>query len=102
MSAGGPVILSLLAAACGGSSTRWPDGAAGQYDAASTPIGSGTLVYSELDTYNIHLIDLATGRDALIDGGMFGSVAIAPDGSRVAYNGIDNLVKVADRARTIT
>lgn len=63
---------------------------------------AGTLVFTERDTQHIRLLDLETGKDQLIDSGRFGSVSIAPDAMHVAYAGAERVVKVADRAGTIT
>ena len=79
------VLLLALVAACG-----------------ADPAVTGTLVYSEQGTQHIRLLDLASGTSNLIDGGQFGSVSIAPDAQHVAYEGADRIVKVADRAGTIT
>jgi hypothetical protein len=62
----------------------------------------GTLAYSERGTGSIRLRDLATGEDRVLDPGRLGSVTIAPDGEHVAYLGSDQMLKVADRAGTIT
>lgn len=67
---------------------------------ADKPV-TGTLVYSEKDTRNVRLLDLETGSSRLVDGGRFGSVSIAPDAMHVAYEGVDRIMKVADRAGTM-
>ncbi len=59
-------------------------------------------MYSEADTFDVRVLDLGTGADQLIDSGEFGSVSIAPDRAHVAYAGTGGLVKVADRAGSIT
>jgi hypothetical protein len=64
--------------------------------------GSGTVAYAERDTYNIRLLDIATGASRLIDSGAFAGVTFAPDGKHVAYVGADRVMKVADRSGTIT
>ena len=51
--------------------------------------------------WKLRLFDLATGHDTLIDGGQFGSVSIAPDGRHVAYEGFDEIMKVADLSGAI-
>lgn len=62
----------------------------------------GTLVYAERGTQHIRVLDIGAGTSELIDDGQFGSVSIAPDAKHVAYSGVDKIVKVADRAGTIT
>lgn len=69
---------------------------------SSTDAIEGTLVYSESGTQHVRVVDLRTGVSQLVDGGQFGSVSIAPDAAHVAYEGADWIVKVADRAGTIT
>ncbi|HEY1816979.1 MAG TPA: hypothetical protein VGG74_31740 [Kofleriaceae bacterium] len=46
--------------------------------------------------------NLRTGEDTQIDGGQFGSVSIAPDAKHVAYEGIDEITKYADRSGVVT
>jgi hypothetical protein len=75
-------------------------GCSGEDVGSSAP--TGTLVYTERATQNIRLLDVQTGVSALIDGGQFGSVSIAPDGAHVAYHGVDQIMKVADRERNVT
>lgn len=58
--------------------------------------GTGTVVYSEVDTGHVRALDVASGRDWLIDdGGAFGALAISSDGQHVAYVGADAVVRVA-------
>ncbi|NVB82548.1 MAG: hypothetical protein HOV81_29480 [Kofleriaceae bacterium] len=71
-------------------------------DSGSGHGGAGTLVYAERDSHVIRILDLAASSDRLIDDGAFGSVSIAPDAAHVAYVGADRVVKVADRAGTVT
>lgn len=71
-------------------------------DDAANSTAAGTLVYAERGTQHIRLLDLQTGVSDLIDGGQFGSVSIAPDAAHVAYHGVDQVMKVADRARNVT
>lgn len=62
----------------------------------------GTVVYSELGTQDIRILDVATGKSQLVDPGELGAVSIAPDGQHVAYQGIDQVIKVSDRAGNVT
>jgi len=63
---------------------------------------SGTVAYAEPGTYNIRLLDVATGASRLIDSGAFAGVTFAPDGKYLAYVGADRVTKVADRSGAIT
>jgi hypothetical protein len=71
-------------------------------DDAASSTASGTLVYTERATQHIRLLDVQTGVSDLIDSGQFGSVSIAPDAAHVAYHGVDQIMKVADRAGNVT
>lgn len=64
--------------------------------------GTGTVVFSETGTGRVVALDLTSGTKQVIDGGMFGSVAISSDRQFVAYAGADQVVKVADRNGSIT
>ena len=69
---------------------------------AGTP-DTGTLVFSEANTGNIHAFDVASGHDRLIDGaGAYGSLSISPDQQHFAYVGSDSVVRVADSAGSVT
>lgn len=80
----GLAVTLTLVAACGASES------------------SGTVAYAERDTFNVRLLDVATGTSRLIDSGAFAGVTFAPDGTHVAYVGGDHVMKVADRSGTIT
>lgn len=69
---------------------------------STEPVAVGTVVYSQRDTQDIRVLDLASGNEQLIDNGEHGNVSIAPDAQHVAYMGVDRVVKVADRAATIS
>lgn len=61
------------------------------------------MVYDEANTGHVRAIDVASGRDWLIDGsGAFGSLSISGDRQHVAYVGSDAAVRIADLEGNIT
>ena len=64
--------------------------------------GTGTVVYSEVNSGHIMTVDVATGATTPIDLGFFGDVSIAADGQHVAYMGEDNIPKVTDLSGQVT
>ena len=70
--------------------------------ACSSAPGTGTLVYSEIATGDIRVLDLATGDNQAIAGGPAGSVAISRDGQYIAFSRGDRIVRVADRTGAVT
>ncbi|HEX5059601.1 MAG TPA: hypothetical protein VFV99_09590 [Kofleriaceae bacterium] len=70
-------------------------------DVGTSPV-TGTVVFTERATQHIRVLDVGTGVSDLIDGGQFGSVSIAPDAAHVAYQGVDQIMKFADRSANVT
>ena len=57
----------------------------------------GTIAYLAPGTGSVHVRDLATGADTVLDDGAFAGLALAPDAQHVAYRGDDETLKIADR-----
>lgn len=66
------------------------------------PSGTGVLAYIENGTGNIRTLDLASGRQRLIDPGSFATVSIAADHQYLAYSGFDQIMKVSDLSGDVT